>query len=186
VDWRRLRAEELPADLGTFKVASFAQSFHWMDRPLVAHRVRAMLEPDGAWIHIGATTHRGAPYAEPLPHPPPPWDAIADLVAAYLGPVRRAGQGLLVGGTPGGEDDIMREARYTELTRIQIDEGRVVNRGVDEIVASVFSMSYSAPHLFSDRLRDFESDLRALLNQAAPDGYFSERTEPIGVVIWRP
>ena len=30
--WVCLRAEELPADLGTFRVASFGQSFHWMQR----------------------------------------------------------------------------------------------------------------------------------------------------------
>src|SRR5262245_35658795 len=32
VQWRHLRAEELPADLGTFRAVSFAQSFHWMDQ----------------------------------------------------------------------------------------------------------------------------------------------------------
>jgi SAM-dependent methyltransferase len=36
VEWQQLRAEELPADLGTFRVVSFAQSFHWMDQPVVA------------------------------------------------------------------------------------------------------------------------------------------------------
>lgn len=34
--WVQARAEELPADLGTFTVATFGQSFHWMDRDLVA------------------------------------------------------------------------------------------------------------------------------------------------------
>ena len=37
-------AEELPADLGIFRVVVFAQSFHWMDQALVADRVRGMLE----------------------------------------------------------------------------------------------------------------------------------------------
>lgn len=186
VEWCRLRAEELPADLGTFQVATFAQSFHWMDRLLVARRVRDMLAEDGAWVHVSATTHRGTPYTDPLPHPAPPWDDIADLVAAYLGPIRRAGQGHLAGGTVGGEEEVMREARFTELTRIQIDEGRTVDRGVDAIVASVFSLSSSAPHLFADRLPAFESDLRTLLAAAAPEGRFSERVVPIEAVIWRP
>ncbi len=186
VEWRRLRAEELPAGLGPFRVATFAQSFHWMDRLLVARRVREMLAPDGAWVHISATTHRGAPYAEPLPHPPPPWDAIGDLVAAYLGPVRRAGQGHLLAGTPGGEDEVMREARYTELTRVHIDEDRIADRDIDAIVSSVFSLSNSAPHLFADRLPAFEADLRSLLAEAATDGLFSERVVPMKAVIWQP
>src|SRR5690242_6987060 len=53
VRWRQLRAEELPAGLGTFRVVAFAQSFHWMDQELVDARVRGMLEPDGAWVHVG-------------------------------------------------------------------------------------------------------------------------------------
>ena len=34
--WVHGRAEDLPAGLGTFGVVTFAASFHWMDRPLVA------------------------------------------------------------------------------------------------------------------------------------------------------
>ena len=58
VDWVHLRAEELPGDLGTFRVVTFAQSFHWMQRERVAATVREMLEPGGAWVHVHATTHR--------------------------------------------------------------------------------------------------------------------------------
>ncbi|GAA2128689.1 class I SAM-dependent methyltransferase [Glycomyces algeriensis] len=185
VEWRRLRAEALPDDLGAFKVVAFAQSFHWMDRPLVARRVRDLLEPDGFWIHVGATTHRGAE-VDSLPHPAPPWDRIGELVAAYLGPVRRAGQGYLPGGTAGGEEEVMRGAGYTKVTRIQVDDGRVFDRSVDAVVSAVFSLSSSAPHLFGERLPAFETELRALLDDAAPDGRFSEREVSTGVVIWRP
>lgn len=112
VEWRCLRAEELPADLGVFRVAAFAQSFHWMDQALVARRVREMLTPDGAWIHVGATTHRGAAGADALPYPPPPWERIDEVVARYLGPVRRAGQGRLPDGTRAGEEAVMRRAGF--------------------------------------------------------------------------
>ncbi|MFG3339399.1 class I SAM-dependent methyltransferase [Glycomyces sp. NPDC048151] len=184
VGWRRLRAEELSDDLGPFRVAAFAQSFHWMDRPLVARRVRGLLDPDGCWIHVGATTHRGAEHDEALPHPAPPWDRIGELVAAYLGPVRRAGQGFLPGGTAGGEEEVMREAGYTEAARFQVDDGRVFVRDADSVVSAVFSLSSSAPHLFADRLPAFESELRGLLADAG--GRFSEREAPTGVVVWRP
>lgn len=43
--WVCLRAEELPADLGTFRVVSFGQSFHWLQRGQVAAAVFRMLEP---------------------------------------------------------------------------------------------------------------------------------------------
>jgi ubiquinone/menaquinone biosynthesis C-methylase UbiE len=57
--WVETPAEELPDDLGSFRLATLAQSFHWMDRKKVASTVRGMLEPGGSWVHINATTHRG-------------------------------------------------------------------------------------------------------------------------------
>lgn len=50
--WVRARAEELPAGLGTFSVASFGQSFHWMDHGLVAAVIKGMLRPGGALVHV--------------------------------------------------------------------------------------------------------------------------------------
>ncbi len=186
VEWRHLRAEELPADLGVFRVAAFAQSFHWMDQPSVARRVRGMLEPGGAWVHVGATTHRGVAGDDPLPHPRPPWERVDDLVAGYLGPVRRAGRGSLPAGTRGGEEQVMPQAGYTGPTRIDVGGGTVAERGVDEVVAAVLSLSSSAPHLFGDRLDAFEADLRRLLLGHSPGGWFAERTREVAVVIWRP
>ncbi len=182
VRWLRLRAEELPAGLGTFRVATFAQSFHWMDQPLVARRVRGMLTRDGAFVHVAATTDRGAPGTEPLGRPRPPWDRIAGLIAEYLGPVRRAGRGHLPAGTRSGEEDVMRAAGWTGPRTVTVTRGEIVTRTPDEIVAAVLSHSGSAPHLFGDRLRSFEDDLRRLRG----DGPFAERLRDVGVVIWRP
>jgi SAM-dependent methyltransferase len=186
VQWRQLRAEDLPAGLGTFRAATFAQSFHWMDQTLVARRVRAMLDPGGAWVHVGATTHKGVPGADPLPHPRPPWDRIDELVARYLGPVRRAGQSLLPTGTLGGEEDIMRRAGFTGPTRIEVGGHQIAERSVDDIVSAVFSLSSSTPYLFAAELPTFEADLRRLLVRTSDNGRFSERTREIAVVIWRP
>ena len=187
VQWRQLRAEDLPAGLGTFRVVTFAQSFHWMDRLTVAGRVRGMIAPGGAWVHVGATTHRGVDGDEPLPYPYPPWEKIDELVAAYLGPQRRAGQGAgLPAGLLGGEDDIMRQAGFSGPTRIGVDAGQVAQRSADEIVSAVFSLSSSAPHLFAERLGTFEAHLRRLLAEASADGRFAERRTDLELVIWRP
>ena len=91
VQWRHLRAEELPADLGTFRLVTFAQAFHWMNQPHVAERVRGMIEPEGAWVHVRASTHRGETHGDDDEL----WARIDELVAHYLGPVRRAGAGVL-------------------------------------------------------------------------------------------
>lgn len=186
VRWRQLRAEDLPAGLGTFRAATFAQSFHWMDQPRVARLVRGMLSPDGAWVHVHATTHRGVPGGDPLPHPRPPWDRIDELVAGYLGPARRAGQALAPVGTGGREEEVMREAGFTGPARIEAGGGQIVERSASDIVSAVFSLSSSAPHLFAAALQAFEADLRQLLSQTSGSGRFCERTREIAVLIWRP
>lgn len=90
--WVRVRAEDLPAGLGTFSVATFAQSFHWMDRDLVAATIRDMLVPGGAFVHISdLKTERRS--VDGLPYPAVPYAAMDELVRHYLGPVRRAGRG---------------------------------------------------------------------------------------------
>lgn len=138
------RAEELPLDLGTFRTATFAQSFHWMDRERVAATVFEMLEPNGAWVHVDTKTHRGAASEEQLSHPQPPRREIEELVERYLGPAKRAGQGTLPGGTPSGEGEIMVAAGFAGPRRRVLDTSRVFERSEDEIVASVFSVSSSA------------------------------------------
>lgn len=185
VTWRHLRAEELPAGLGTFRMVTFAQSFHWMDRLLVAGRVRDMLEPGGTWAHVGATTHVGVATGD-LPYPRPPWGRITELVTRYLGPVRRAGRGSLPTGTAGGEEDIMRQAGYRGPTRIEVGGGATVERSVDDVVSGVYSLSSSAPHLFGADLPAFDADLRRLVGDASDDGRLAERTHPVAVVVWRP
>lgn len=182
----RLRAEELPAGLGRFKVATFAQSFHWMERQRVAATVKTMLEPGGVWVHVNASTLEGVGDDPDLPAPTPPHDRIAELVESKLGPVRRAGQGELPEGTPGGEEEVMVAAGFGGPKRIAVADGRVLERTEDDVVASVYSRTSSAPHLFGERLAEFETELRALLRRTAPDGRFSERAREIELVIWRP
>jgi SAM-dependent methyltransferase len=183
--WVRLRAEELPADLGMFRLVTFAQSFHWFDRPRVAKAVRGMLEPGGACVHVHATTHQGIEDETGLAHPRPPYPAITELVRRYLGPVQRAGRGSAPNKVGGQETDIYRGAGFTGPTRIEIP-GWVVARTADEVVAAIFSLSGSTPHLFGARREAFEADLRALLAGTAPDGVFSERMREIAIDIWRP
>ncbi|MFD9903123.1 class I SAM-dependent methyltransferase [Streptomyces sp. NPDC059063] len=187
--WVRARAEELPAGLGTFTVATFGQSFHWMDRDLVAATVRGMLARGGALLHIsdlkaepGAVD--GLPAVDSLPHPAVPYAAVRDLVTHYLGPVRRAGRSVLPQGTPDGEAAVLARAGFTGPQRHVVPGGQALERTEDDVVAGVFSMSFSTPHLFGARRDDFEADLRRLLRDASPTGRFSERRPSTEVFVW--
>ena len=186
VDWRHMRAEELPGDLGQFDVVMFAQSFHWLDRARVAAAVRSMLRRGGVCVHVQATTHEGVDDDAGLPHPRPPQAEISALVRRYLGATRRAGRGLLPNGTPGGEADVFRHAGFAGPATVDVPGNPIVTRSVDQIVASVFSLSSAAPHLFGDQVDAFERDLRDLLHAAGPAGTFAERMRPISLDVWRP
>jgi SAM-dependent methyltransferase len=185
--WVKLRAEELSAELGTFGVATLAASFHWMDRPVVAAAIRDLLIRDGAAVQIDAAGRRSdavVPDGPPLPHPSIPSDAIEELTKRYLGPNKRAGQGIR-NTSPSGEDAVFRSAGFASAQRIVVPDGRVLERTVDEEVAMVLSSSASSPHLFGDRVDAFERDLLVVLLDASPSGLFSVRLPDNTLDIWR-
>ncbi len=191
VDWLAARAEDLPPDLGPFRVVTLAQSFHWMDRARVARLVYGALASDGFLVHLHATTHQGVDTDGPMPYPRPPRSEIDGLVKRFLGPRRRAGQGRLppisaseAADTGTVEAEIYQAAGFIDPTRIQVP-GPLVVRSADEIVASVFSLSYAAPHLFGDRRQVFEAALRDLLAEVNPEGRFSEQMRETAIDVWR-
>jgi|SRR5215218_6080788 len=146
-----------------------------MDRQTVAGTVRSMLEPGGSWVHVSATTHEGIEDADDLPLPSPPRAEIAELVHEYLGPARRAGIS--------GEEAVLAAAGFSGPRRVTV-AGHVHERSEDDVVASVLSLSWAAPHLFGDRKAEFETDLRELLRRTSPDGRFAERAREVELVIW--
>lgn len=190
VEWVNMRAEALPAHLGHYRVATLAQAFHWMDRARVARLLHGVLTKDGALVHVSATTHQGIESNVALPYPRPPRQEIDRLVKRFLGPRRRAGKATLRDVTAGEaetgsyEAEFYRAAGFTDPTRVEVP-GRLVVRNADDIVASVFSVSSSAPHLFGDRRRSFEVELRELLRGVSPHGRFSEQMREMAIDIWR-
>jgi SAM-dependent methyltransferase len=184
--WVCMRAEDLPGSLGKFRVATFAASFHWMDRPKVALAVRGLLELGGFAVQVDAPSYRtDEPSTDDLPHPTPPEDAIAELRRRYLGADLRAGQGIR-NSSPDGEDAVFTAAGFSPMRRVVVPDGRVLSRSIDDLVAQRFSSSPTAPHLFGDRLNDFEADLRRVLIDASPSGLFSVRLADNVISIWEP
>jgi Methyltransferase domain len=189
VTWVRQRAEALPAGLGAFTVVTFAASFHWMDRPAVASAVASMLDRGGAVVQVDAPGYRTDELAAQaqrgsLPFPPPPDEALEELRRQYLGSDRRAGQGIR-NTSPGGEDQVFQEAGFSPAQTVTVPDQRIVVRTTDDVVASVFSSSSTAPHLFGDRRQDFEEDMREILARACSSGRFSLRLPDNILRIWR-
>lgn len=180
--WVHARAEDLPADLGAFDAVTFAASFHWMDRPLVAGVVRTMLKPGGVVVHVDNRHQDGV--APDSAMPAPPVARIAELRRAYLGEDRRAGQ-CVRNTSPSDETAIFRAAGFAGPELVVVPDGRTITRSADDLVAETFSLSSTAPHLFGDRQPQFETDLRQVLAEASPDGVFAVRLPDNELKIWR-
>jgi SAM-dependent methyltransferase len=159
-----LPAEDLPAGLGVFRVVTLAQSFHWMDQPSVARILFEMLEAGGAIVHVGATTHEGEGDV--------PREEIDALIRRY------------VGDWPQGRADERRNlgaAGFDGPVEIDVPRHEAFSRSEDDIVASVYSLSYASPERFGDRREAFEAELRALLRGRT----FTERPRGIGLLVYR-
>lgn len=107
------------------------------------------------------------------------------MVRCWLGPVRRAGQGVPRHGTPGGEAGIFLAAGVEGPERLVIPASGPLLREVDDIVAWVWSRSDSAPRLFVQDRAAFEAELRSLLADASKTGVFTEPAPGTEVFIWR-
>jgi len=184
VRWIPLRAEQLPAGVGRFRLVTLAQSFHWMDRERVVPILRSMLEGSGALVFVHAYTRRDIEPVGPLPHPRPPWDAIDETIRTYLGSETRAGQGLR-DIDPRDHAEIL-SSWFIGPIGLCVPDGRVLTRTLDQVVAAVYSVSSSAPHLFGPRLAAFDAEVRAVLRTVSPVGLFSQQTGDTALSIWRP
>lgn len=169
----RLRAEELPAELGSFRILTLAQSFHWFETADVARSLFELVEPGGALVHVGATTHEGDGNV--------PREEIARLIEQWLGPERRAGAGVRRYSPEGNQRRLIEAAGFRNRRELDAAWEEPFSRSEDDVVASVFSLSYAAPHLFGERRAEFEQELRALLRGRGP---FQERPRPVTATIW--
>jgi SAM-dependent methyltransferase len=171
VRWVQALAEDLPdAAPGPYRLVTFGQSFHWTDEPRVAELVYDVLEPGGALALIVHTVE-GRP-VPPSPGPPPiPHDEIRALVAKYLGPTRRVGQGVAPVRMHRFEDVLVR-TRFGLPRSVFAPGVPDLVRDTESVLSGYFSMASSAPHLFGDRADEFAADVRELLRERSPEGVF--------------
>jgi SAM-dependent methyltransferase len=184
IRWVQALAEDLPsAAPGRYRLVTFGQSFHWTDELRVAEAVYDMLEPGGGLALIVHTvTGRPRP---PSPGPPPiPHDEIKTLVLGYLGSTRRAGQGTSPERTHRFED-ILIKTRFGIPQPIFAAGIPDLLRDSESVLAGYFSLSWSAPHLFGDRLEDFAQEVRLLLAARSPEGIFWDWPGETEVVLTR-
>jgi SAM-dependent methyltransferase len=187
ITWVQALAEDLPdAAPGKYRMVTFGSSFWWTDEERVAETVYDMLPPGGALVLIMHKAPDGGS-VPPSPGPPPiPHAEIEAVVAKYLGPARRAGQGAAppVRASSDGEDAIAR-SRFGE-PRVFFAPGRPdLVRDTESVLSGYFSLSWSAPHLFGDRVGAFAAEVRELLRARSPEGVFWDWPGDTKVILAR-
>jgi SAM-dependent methyltransferase len=184
IRWVQAVAEDLPAAApGPYRLVTFGSSFHWTDEARVAEALYDMLEPGGALALIVHTVD-GRP-KPPSPGPPPiPHDDIRALVEKYLGTTRRAGQGVSPVRTHRFEDVLVRTP-FGAPRSLFVPGIPDLVRDSESVLSGYFSFSYSAPHLFGDRVEDFAAEVRELLAKRSPEGVFWDWPGDTEVVLAR-
>jgi SAM-dependent methyltransferase len=184
IRWVRGVAEDLPAVApGPYRLVTFGQSFHWTDEQRVAETVYDLLEPSGA-LALVVHTVTGRPRPPDPGVPAIPHDEIRALVAKYLGSTRRAGQGISPQRSHRFEDVLVR-TRFGAPQQLFVAGLPGLLRDSESVLSGYFSMSYSAPHLFGDRLDDFAGEVRALLANRSAEGVFWDWPGDTEVVLAR-
>jgi SAM-dependent methyltransferase len=184
ITWVRARAEELPgAAPGPYRLVTFGSSLHWTDEARVAEAVYDLLEPGGALALI-VNTVEGRP-KPPSPGPPPiPHAEIEAIVKKYLGPTKRAGQGPAPVRGHRFEDILVR-TRFGAPASIFVPGVPDVIRDSEGVLSGYFSFSWSAPHLFGDRVEGFAAEVRELLRSRSPGGVFWDWPGDTEVILAR-
>lgn len=183
ITWVEARAEDLPAAApGSYRLVTFGSSFWWTDEVPVAEAVYDMLEPGGALALImHSASGRPAPSS---PGPPPiPHAAIEALVKKYLGPARRAGQGAPP--VHGADEDAIAGTRFGVPQVIDVPGIPDLIRDAESVLSGYFSFSWSAPHLFGDRVEAFAAEVRSLLRSRSPEGRFWDWPGDTKVILAR-
>jgi SAM-dependent methyltransferase len=173
ITWVQAMAEDLPgAAPGPYRVVTFGSSFWWTDEVRVAEAVYDMLEPGGAMVQVMHKPETRA--VPPSPGPPPiPHAEIEALVQKYLGSSRRAGQGAAPPArSHSADEDAIASTRFGAPRVIFAPGIPDLVRDTESVLSGYFSFSFSAPHLFGDRVEAFATEVRELLRARSPEGLF--------------
>jgi len=171
IRWLPARAEDLPAGLGVFRLATLGQSFHWMDRDAVLRRLGEAIEPGGGLALVNPGPRR----------PQESWEPIAEaVIERFLGPRTHPGRNA---SEPTHEPSLRRSSHFSAFETHAFRSE--LTRDVEGVLAAVYSLSYASRPRFGDRAAAFEAALGEALLAAKPSGVFQERVETEVLVAFR-
>ncbi len=158
-EFRQLKAEDLPAGLGTFRLITFGASFHRVNRELVSKHAYRMLEAQGGLaLLFPAVPWRGRS----------PWKAalrrtIEKWTGKPLDEPFEPSQNVIARSSFGGCEVHEFQKNHTWSTA--------------ELVGYLLSTSFCSRSVLGVRAHEFEQDLTACLLDVQPDGQFLDELE---------
>jgi ubiquinone/menaquinone biosynthesis C-methylase UbiE len=165
--WVHGRAEEVLSRPGQFRLVTFGQSLHWMDRDFVLRGLAAVVENDGglAIVDVGGRS-------------PESWEPIvAPVLAKHCGNRRRHP---LKHREMQHEPSLRRSAYFSRYTvRVFPVE---FTRDFESVLGCVYSGVNVSKAELGDRARAFEREVFEALARANPAGQFREKLETVVIV----
>ena len=167
------RAEDYSAPAGwTADLVTICRTFHWLDRQLVLDRLDSIVAPDGVVAILGDNSI----WADNAG-----WKSeIKTILAEFLGRDRRAGSGTYQRPAPYTDD--LDASAFSNWEQLKIPVRR--ERSLDSVIGYLHSTSFAAPHLFGDRLAEFDDALRERLPPLAVNGVLIDSNE-FGILLGR-
>ena len=169
IEWVCGSSRDLSPDLGTFRVVTMGESFHWMDRRRTLEALYDLVDLEGGVAILG----RGWPL-----HPSPitAWRAAAlEVVRRYFGAIS-----MFWDEEPAPPEELHQaylvRSSFKDLTRHE--ESFEVEWTVESLIGNLYSMSFCNRKRLGNLAAPFEQDLRRAILEAEPSGIFrGERHE---------
>ena len=173
----RASVEELPEDLGRFRVVVVAQAFHWFEGRRAARAIHRLLEPGGHCVVIYAWSLTGDP-APDSGLPTPPYAAMDDLGARLAVP-----RGGPASSTPNDETEPMTAAGFDGPVAWHVPGGDLVVSSADDLVARWLSRSDAEAFRTGTRRETYTAAAIRMLREASEAG-FAERVRDARFNVW--
>lgn len=163
ISWMRGRAEDLLSELGRFRLATFGQSLHWMDRDFVLRVLGKTIE-DGGGIAILDEGRR---------RPQETWESVVTpIIGKY---VTRTGRHPSKHPESDHEPSLRRSAHFSDFMVREF--GFEFTRDFASVLGCIYSGVSVSKALLGNRVAAFEAELLEALAVINPSRVFREKIE---------
>lgn len=174
ITYRQGSSEDLPGDLGRFRLVTMGRSFHWMDRVETLRRLDRMLVPGGAVALFDARSAKE------------PSDAWQERYATMVRSYREHDDEHPRHGSPEWlpHEFVLLDSAFSSVEAVSVFEPHEVTAAV--LIDRAFSRSGSAPERLGAATARLAADIEALVDEVSPDGRLREVVVSTALIGRRP